>query len=221
LNVVTLFSGGQDSTTCLHWALAQWPHATHVALSFDYGQRHARELASAARIAALSDVEHRIVKVPINALGANALTDASVPVKEGTDGGLPSTFVPGRNLVFVSLAAGLVGSMGGPGAIVIGASAVDFSGYPDCRPAFVAAAELAVQLALGQSDVHVHAPLIERSKADTVRLARTLGTRCWRAVGISWTCYEGGHRPCGRCPACVLRARGFAEAGERDPDIRS
>lgn len=203
--MIVLLSGGQDSTTCLYWALARGPVE---ALVIDYGQRHSREIESATLVAHRAGV--RLHEGRVRFPARSALTDGG-PIATRPDG-LPTTFVPGRNAAFLALAAGLGDE------VVIGCSAVDFSGYPDCRPAFLVAQQRALSLALDR-EIAITAPLIDRSKAQTVRLARSLGDDCWEALALSWTCYRGGERPCGECPACVLRAKGFAEAGETDPAL--
>lgn len=204
MTTVVLLSGGQDSTTCLHWALNRGGPV--VSVCFDYGQRHARELVSAARVAEAAAVPlHRI---ELRFLAPSALTSAE-PIGTRPDG-LPTTFVPGRNAAFLALAAGLGDEL------IIGCSAVDYSGYPDCRPEFLTKQAEALSLALAK-DILILAPLIDRSKAQTVALAARLGPDAWRALGMTWTCYQGGDEPCGTCPACVLRIKGFAEAGMPDP----
>jgi 7-cyano-7-deazaguanine synthase len=220
---VVLLSGGQDSTTCLHWALREF-RAVH-ALTIEYGQRHWVEIKAARKVAG----DARVASHVITALGgkgiglgvgrASALVDKTRAIEPGADG-LPSTFVPGRNYLFLGIAAAHAYELRAP-HLVIGCSAVDYSGYPDCRPQALGAMRTALRLALDWPVLEVHAPLIDRSKAQTVRLARELGADCWAALGATWTCYDptliGDVRPCAVCPACVLRAKGFAEAGEEDP----
>lgn len=219
--ILTLLSGGQDSTTCLFWARRSWPKERHVALSFAYGQTHSIELERAVRIAALAGVEHRVTRLELH--GSELTGDAA------TRSDLPATFVPGRNLVFLAHAFAIGASAK---AIVFGASQVDYSGYPDCRAPFIGAMQQAGLEALGGTGPVLHAPLLYKSKADTVRLARGL-RGCWEALALSWTCYRPVHgeapesvgagrsQPCGSCPACVLRAKGFADAGETDPALGS
>lgn len=209
--MIVLLSGGQDSTTCLHWALRA-DRPVH-ALAVDYGQRHVIELASAHRVARTAGVELHVahIELPKGAL-AGLAAGAEIAVAPT---GLPTTFVPGRNATLLSIAANLAYRLGSD-TIVIGCSAVDYSGYPDCRPEFLATQGRALAMALDRP-IRIVAPLIDKSKAQTVKLARELGQACWAALGHTWTCYLGGERPCGECPACVLRAKGFAEAGETDP----
>lgn len=215
-NALVILSGGQDSTTCLYWALHRFGAGHVAAVTFDYGQRHRIELACAAQVAARAEVPHTLL--PINtfaALGGNALTDGNIAVRDGVDAqtGLPNTFVPGRNLIFLTFAAALAY----PSTIrhlVAGVAQTDYSGYPDCRQATLQALEQTLRLGM-DSDFTLHTPLMFRSKADTVRLARELGAL--PALADTHTCYRDQQPPCGECPACVLRARGFAEAGIPDP----
>lgn len=207
---VVLLSGGQDSTTCLFWAMARGPVA---ALAIDYGQRHARELAAAERIAKFAGVPLHRAKLSFPFV--SGLTDRDARIGTRLDG-LPTTFVPGRNAVFLALAAG-VAKEEGHVSVVIGCSAVDYSGYPDCRPGFLMKQREALRDGLDMPTLEIVAPLVDRTKAQTVQIAYDLGPECWNALAHSWTCYLGGERPCGECPACVLRAKGFVEAGYPDP----
>ena len=213
---LVILSGGQDSTTCLYWALHRFGAGHVAAVTFDYGQRHRIELACAARVAARPEVPHTVL--PINtfaALGGNALTDGNIAVRDGADAqtGLPNTFVPGRNLIFLTFAAALAYPQG-IRHLVTGVAQTDYSGYPDCRQTTLQALEQTLRLGL-EYELTIHAPLMFQSKADTVRLARDLGAL--PALADTHTCYNGIQPPCGECPACVLRARGFAEAGIPDP----
>lgn len=215
-NALVVLSGGQDSTTCLYWALDRFGAGSVEALTFDYGQRHGIELEAARRVAAHAGVPHAVL--PINtfaALGGNALTDASVAVPQGEgDGqGLPATFVPGRNLVFLTLAAAYAWPRG-IGHLVAGVAQTDYSGYPDCRLETMQALERAIALGM-EKEIRIHTPLMQRSKKETVLLARELGAL--EAMALTHTCYQGRRPPCGECAACLLRARGFAEAGIPDP----
>jgi 7-cyano-7-deazaguanine synthase len=209
-SALVLLSGGQDSTTCLAWALARFSEVHAVA--FDYGQRHAVELESAQAVASEAGVGLDII--PVHGLGGSALTDHTAEVK--ADGGhmdLPTTFVPGRNAVFLSIAAGLAVQRGAA-HLVTGICQTDYSGYPDCRDDFRAAMEQALSLAVG-APLTIHAPLMKLTKAETVHLAASLGAL--GLLGKSHTCYQGARPPCRECPACVLRERGFNEAGLVDP----
>ncbi len=229
---VVVLSGGQDSTTCLYWALREFGREHTAALSFAYGQRHVVELEAARDVARLARVEHAVLPIDtFGALGGNALTDASVPVPTrpdlvpGTDppeeptaraeppSALPATFVPGRNLVFLTFAAAWAYRRGAPN-LVTGVAQTDYSGYPDCREATIRALEQALRLGM-EFDVRIHTPLMHRSKRQTVELARELGA--WEALAYTHTCYNGARPPCGTCAACELRARGFREAGLPDP----
>lgn len=211
---IVCFSGGQDSTTCLFWALARFDEVE--AMCFDYGQRHRIELEAAAAIAARAGVPLTVLPVSaLGALGGNSLTDRAIPVSEarGSDG-LPSSFVPGRNLIFLTLAAARAYQLG-CADLVTGVCQTDYSGYPDCRRETMDALERTLSLGIGGAFT-IHTPLMALTKADTARLAASL-PGCLEALADSHTCYRGERPPCGRCDACVLRARGFAEAGIPDP----
>jgi len=203
-SAVVLLSGGQDSTTALAWAAKTYGRKSVHALSIDYGQRHSRELASAVQIAKALRVPHRVASVRLDL--ASSLT-----------GGGGSVVVPMRNAILLSMAAGYAASIGAD-VVVIGACETDAAGFPDCRPEFLLAWEKSASLALG-TPMRVCAPLLAMSKAAAVKLARELGA--WDALALSWTCYEGGERPCGGCSACIARARGFSDAGETDPALAS
>lgn len=185
-------------------------------VTFDYGQRHRVELHAARRVAEQAGVGN--VLLPIDtfaALGGNALTDASVAVPRTaeSEGALPATFVPGRNLIFLTLAAAYAGPRGIED-IVTGVAQTDYSGYPDCRQETLDALQKVLRLGL-EREIRLHAPLMNRSKKETVLLAQRLGAL--EAMALTHTCYEGRRPPCGACAACRLRARGFAEAGIADP----
>lgn len=213
---LVVLSGGQDSTTCLYWALARFGAGSVEALTFDYGQRHRRELDSARQVAAHAGVPHALLPIDtFAALGGNALTDAAVTVPRGAGGddGLPATFVPGRNLVFLTLAAAYAWPRR-IGHLVTGVAQTDYSGYPDCRRDTIEALQKAIALGM-ESDIRIHAPLMDLSKKATVLLAAELGAL--EALALTHTCYEGRRPPCGQCAACILRARGFMEAGIADP----
>ncbi|HRD66689.1 MAG TPA: 7-cyano-7-deazaguanine synthase QueC [Candidatus Competibacter sp.] len=213
---LVVLSGGQDSTTCLYWALRRFGTGNVAAVTFDYGQRHRIELACAARVAMQAGVPHTVL--PINtfaALGGSALTDLDITVQPGMNAGtqLPNTFVPGRNLIFLTFAAALAYQRA-IHHVVTGVAQTDYSGYPDCRQATLQALEQALQLGMDY-DLTLHTPLMFKSKAETVLMARDLGAL--PALADTHTCYQGQRPPCGECPACVLRAKGFAEAGIPDP----
>lgn len=217
---MVVFSGGQDSATCLAWAATMFDHVE--AISFAYGQRHKRELEAAKDIIGMFDIKHYRV-MPVPALEGNpvsGLTSRDLNVSETDEKtGLPKSFVPGRNLVFLTSAASY--ALGrGITDLVTGVCQTDYSGYPDCRRKTIDALEKAITLGnvnmLDRGVFNIHTPLMYLTKAETVLLARRL-PRGMQAVGKSWTCYEGGEKPCGKCPACELRAKGFAEAGVPDP----
>lgn len=220
---VVLLSGGLDSTTAAAWAKREGYDL--YALSFDYGQRHRRELTSAKAVAkALKVKQHKVLKVPVGDFGGSALTDKRIavpdaPKKAKIGATIPSTYVPARNTIFLSLALGYA-EVTGSQAIVIGANALDYSGYPDCRPEYLQAfermANLATKAGVEGHPLHILAPLVELSKADIVRLAAELKA----PLRLTWSCYRGGRRPCGTCESCVLRQKGFEAAGVIDP-VRS
>jgi len=213
---LVVLSGGQDSTTCLYWAFEKFGAERVAAVSFDYAQRHKVELQSAAQICALSGTPHHIL--PINtfsALGGNALT-ADIPVdqysgEESTR--LPNTFVPGRNVIFLSYAAALAFQLNYH-HLVTGVAQTDYSGYPDCRENTLKSLQQTLSLGMDYA-LTIHTPLMHLSKKQTVQLAQQLNAL--PALGLSHTCYNGIRPGCGECPACVLRAKGFAEAGIADP----
>jgi 7-cyano-7-deazaguanine synthase len=219
---VVLLSGGLDSATALAIARAEGFEA--YALSFDYGQRHDRELDAARRVAAaLGAREHLVLRLDLRAIGGSALT-ADIPVPKGRSAeamasGIPATYVPARNTIFLSHALAWAEVLESQD-IFIGVNALDYSGYPDCRPEFIEAFERMADLATragveGTSRVRIHAPLIRLTKAEIVARGTALGVD----FALTWSCYEP--RPdglaCGRCDSCLLREKGFREAGLRDP----
>jgi 7-cyano-7-deazaguanine synthase len=215
---VCLLSGGLDSATCL--ALARGDGFACYALTFDYGQRHRAELDAAAKLAvSLGAVKHLIAPLNLRLFGGSALTDNLEVPKSGVAPGIPVTYVPARNTVFLSLALAWAEVLSSSD-IFIGVNAVDYSGYPDCRPEFIEAFEHMAQLATkagveGRARVRIHTPLSQLSKAEIIRLAQTLGVD----FRLTHSCYdpdEDGH-PCGRCDSCRLRLKGFHEAGLQDP----
>jgi 7-cyano-7-deazaguanine synthase len=214
---VVLVSGGLDSATTL--AIARADGFRCHALSFDYGQRHRVELDAARRVtAALGAAAHRILPMPLGELGHSALTDPSIAVPEQPGEGIPVTYVPARNTVFLACALGYAEVIGACD-IYIGVNAVDYSGYPDCRPEFIAAfeqvANLATKAAVEGRPMHIRAPLIEWSKAEIIRRGIALGVD----YSITVSCYQPDAlgRACGRCDACRLRRAGFEQAGVADP----
>ena len=215
---VVLVSGGLDSATCLAIARAEG-FACH-ALSFAYGQRHEAELAAARRVAtALGAVQHRVMTIDLAAFGGSALTDPSIAVPETPSGGIPVTYVPARNTIFLSMALAWSEVLGAHD-IFIGVNAVDYSGYPDCRPEFIESFERMANLATraGVEDVtrlRIRAPLIAMSKAEIIQRGRVLGVD----YGLTVSCYQADAqgRACGACDSCRLRRDGFAAAGVPDP----
>ncbi|WP_334132661.1 7-cyano-7-deazaguanine synthase QueC [Silanimonas lenta] len=213
---VVLVSGGMDSAVVL--AIARERGFVPYALSVRYGQRHSAELEAAARTAArLGAVAHKVVEVDLRSIGGSALT-ADIAVPEAPAEGIPVTYVPARNTIMLSVALGWAEVLGARD-LFCGVNAVDYSGYPDCRPAFIEAferlANLATKAGVEQGGLRVHAPLIAMSKADIVREGLRLGVEFAETV----SCYQAdaGGRACGRCDACRLRAEGFARAGVADP----
>ncbi len=214
---LVVLSGGQDSTTCFYWAMNEFGRQNISSLSFDYGQRHKIELESAKKIAQMASVAHIIL--PINtfaALGGNALTGKlEVEVEVDAETQLPNTFVPGRNLIFLTYAAAYA-YQHGIKHLITGVAQTDYSGYPDCRENTLHSLEQTLRLGM-EYDITIHTPLMNMNKSDTVLLAEKLGAL--GAMAYTHTCYNGEQPPCGHCPACLLRAKGFAEAGKADPLI--
>lgn len=211
------FSGGQDSTTCLYWAKHHFDEVR--AISFRYGQRHDRELDAARRIARMADVPHDVVDLGPVFAGLSPLTDHAVEVEtyasaEALPGGLEKTFVPGRNILFLTVAANRA-YVAGCDTLVVGISQEDYGGYPDCRADFIEQMQRALSLGLDR-DIRIAAPLMHLDKRRTVELAMGLDG-CMEAMAYSHTCYQGTFPPCGGCHACLLRSRGFAQAGVPDP----
>ncbi len=214
---VVLLSGGLDSATVLAQANQAGYHC--YALSLDYGQRHSAELAAASRVAcALGVVEHKVIPLDLTQIGGSALTDDRIKVPETPSEGIPVTYVPARNTIFLSLALGWAEVLGA-WDLFIGVNAVDYSGYPDCRREYIDAfqrlCKLATQAGVEGGEFQVHAPLIKMSKADIIQTGIRLGVD----YGITVSCYaadEAG-RACGRCESCQLRRQGFADAGITDP----
>lgn len=246
-DVLVLLSGGQDSTTCLAWARNTYPEARIHALTAFYAQRHGAEVVAATEIAELLGCHsHRIVDLS-GALGASdsALLAKSTTELRGDGGlvddampqGLPTSFVPGRNLVFLAVAGAQAAALG-CGSIVTGVCQTDYSGYPDCRADFIDAMSGAINEAMPSAlrPILIETPLMRLTKAETVALMvglahRELGrvgkpgsfrdTNVWRALARSVTCYHGQHPGCGTCPSCALRVKGFSEAGALDPQLEA
>jgi len=216
---VILLSGGLDSATVV--AMARDEGYACYTMSFDYGQRHRAELQAAERVAKqLAVVEHKVIGLNLNGIGGSALTDTSIDVPEAPSEGIPVTYVPARNTVFLSLALGWAEVLGASD-IFCGVNAVDYSGYPDCRPEFVAAfqalANLATKSGVEGAGIKVHAPLQFLSKGQIV----SEGVRLGVDFGLTVSCYnaDANGAACGHCDACRLRAQGFAEAGVPDPTL--
>ncbi len=215
---ICLLSGGLDSSTCL--AYAQRGSFAVYALSFDYGQRHRIELDAARRVAEQMGVaKHVIVPVDLRVFGGSALTDDIEVPKDGASEGIPITYVPARNTVFLSFALAWAEVLNASD-IFIGVNAIDYSGYPDCRPEFIQAFEQMANLATkagveGRTRISIHTPLIRLSKREIVELARELGVD----FSLTHSCYDPDEqgRACGLCDSCRLRLKGFAEAGVKDP----
>ena len=214
---VVLLSGGLDSTTTLAKAIADGNEVT--ALSFDYGQRHSKELVSASNVAKHYGVKHVIVKIDLS-MFRSALTDMNIEVPENRDesqmgSDIPVTYVPSRNIIMMSVAAGLCESIDAE-KIYIGANVIDYSGYPDCRPEFFYAFQKMLEVGT-KSGVEGHAirietPILSLSKAEIVKLGKELEA----PLHLTWSCYEGGEKACGKCDSCQLRLKGFEEAGYED-----
>jgi 7-cyano-7-deazaguanine synthase len=214
---IVLLSGGLDSATVL--AMARARNYRCYALSVEYGQRHQAELDAARRVAAaLGAHEHRIMRVDLAGIGGSALTDARVAVPETPQPGIPITYVPARNTLFLSLALGWAEVIGA-NDIFMGVNAVDYSGYPDCRPAFIHAfeklAQIATKAGIEGARFKIHAPLIDMSKADIIQAGLSLGVDYSATVSCYQADAEG--RACAKCDSCRLRAAGFAAAGTSDP----
>jgi len=217
---VVLISGGLDSATTA--AIAKFEGYEIYALSFDYGQRHAREIESARAVAeSLRAADHLTISFDMRKIGASALTaDIDVPVDRGDDeisSGIPITYVPARNTIFLAFALSYAESIGAED-IFVGVNQIDYSGYPDCRSEFIAAFENLANLATkagveGKSRFRIRTPLIRLTKAEIIGRGLELGVD----YSLTWSCYQGGQRACGRCDSCKLRLAGFADAGARDP----
>jgi 7-cyano-7-deazaguanine synthase len=217
-SAVVLLSGGLDSATTLFLARRQGYRL--YPLIFDYGQRHAREVGSAKNIARRFAGRYTVLRIELPWRGSSLLDKkAALPIsttRAPSRGAIPSTYVPARNLIFLSFAVSYAETIGAE-AIYIGANAIDFSGYPDCRPAFYRAfrrtAVLGTRAGVESRPIKVLTPLIRKTKAQIIKLGLELGV----PYQDTWSCYRGTRRPCGRCDACLLRAKGFREAGVEDP----
>ncbi|MEK5174246.1 7-cyano-7-deazaguanine synthase QueC [Heyndrickxia sp. FSL W8-0496] len=203
---IVVFSGGQDSTTCLFWALKRFEEV--IAVTFDYNQRHKTEIDCAINITQELGIVHHIIDMQLlNQLAPNALTRVDIDVTDGEEGELPSTFVPGRNLLFLSF-AGVVASQVGAKHIITGVCETDFSGYPDCKDIFIKSLNVTLNLAMDKQFI-IHTPLMWINKAETWKLADELGALDFVRTK-TLTCYNGIiAEGCGECPACKLRKRGY------------
>ncbi|AKU92160.1 Queuosine Biosynthesis QueC ATPase [Vulgatibacter incomptus] len=216
---VVLLSGGLDSTTCLAIATRRDGLEAHC-LSFDYGQRHRQEIEHAATVAAaLGAASHRVARMDLSEVSRSALLDRTIEVPKDREPGrigddLPSTYVPARNTIFLAVALGMAETLGAE-AIYLGVNALDYSGYPDCRPAFVKAFADLARAACEDRAPRIESPLLYLTKAEIIRLGSSLGVD----YSITHSCYDPSAEgwACGRCDACLLRSRGFAEAGVPDP----
>ena len=215
-HAIVLLSGGVDSTTVLYHARRQG-YKIH-ALIFDYGQRHKKEIERAKRIAQLSRSDYRVIKISFPWRGS-ALLDKKISLPQNRfiiPDKIPVTYVPARNIIFLSFAASFAEAIGAR-AIFIGANAIDYSGYPDCRPEFFKAFQhmmaKGMKTGVEGKTIKIYAPLIRKTKAQIVRL----GLKLKVPFHLTWSCYKGGKKPCGRCDSCLLREKGFKEAGKEDP----
>lgn len=216
---VCLISGGIDSFVAA--AAAKKNGSKIFALTADYRQKNSREIAFARKIADfLNAAKHVIVDIDLS-WAASSLTDKNMPIPEGkTKTGIPSTYVPARNTIFIGLALALAETVKAE-SIYIGVNAVDFSGYPDCRPEYIKRFQSLIDVAVKQTatggKIKLEAPLINKSKAEIIKEGLKLGVD----FSLSWSCYRGGKKPCGKCPSCIIRQKGFREAGVKDPFLRS
>ncbi|MFH1563376.1 MAG: 7-cyano-7-deazaguanine synthase QueC [Nitrospirota bacterium] len=214
---VILLSGGLDSTTTLYWAKNQG--YTCVCLIFDYHQRHRKEIKSAIKIVQITGCEYQIIKFQLPWLGS-ALIDKRMPIPEkfeirNSKFEIPSTYVPARNTIFLSFALSYAEVIGAQ-TIIIGANALDYSGYPDCRPeyyeAFRKVAAIGTKLGVEGKPIEILTPLIDMTKAEIVKLGLTLNV----PFELTWSCYKGGKKPCGKCDSCLLRSKGFEQVGIKE-----
>lgn len=217
VKVVSLLSGGLDSSTVLG-LLHSWSYDI-TALTFDYGQRHSKELESATKVAKYYDVKHKIMKLDLRTIGGSSLTDdIDVPDSELDTIGkeIPATYVPARNTILLSIALGLAEVVQAE-KIFIGANSLDYSGYPDCRPEYFKSINktfnLATKATVEGKEIVVETPLLYLSKAEIIKMASELDV----PLGLTWSCYKGGAKSCGLCDSCKLRLKGFMEAGLEDP----
>jgi 7-cyano-7-deazaguanine synthase len=219
---IVLLSGGLDSATTLYWAKRKGFKC--LCLIFDYGQRHRRELESARRIAQIAKCDYQIIKFSLPWKGS-ALLDKKATLSPGTrhqapgTNLIPSTYVPARNTIFLSFAVSCAEAIAAQ-AIFIGANHIDFSGYPDCRPDYYRSFQKVIKSGTRAGTegrtIRIITPLIDKTKAEIIKLGRRFGV----PYELTWSCYQGGTRPCGRCDSCLFREKGFREAGFKDPLIK-
>ncbi len=213
---VVLLSGGLDSTTVLYYAKTKGYDCR--CLIFDYGQRHRREIESAKKAAKACGVVYEIIKINLPWKGS-ALLDANIPLpkcRRRTEKGIPTTYVPARNTIFLSFAVSYAEAIGAR-AVFIGANSIDFSGYPDCRPEYYRVFnELIARGTKAGADIKIFTPFIKKTKAQIIKM----GAKLKVPYEYTWSCYSGGRRPCLECDSCILRAKGFREAGSNDPLLK-
>lgn len=200
---IVLLSGGLDSTTTLHYAKAKGYQC--FALVINYGQRHIRELRSAVAVAKRARVPYQVIKIKLPWKGSSLLDQTQKVPTKGVGLDIPSTYVPARNTIFLSFALSYAEAIGAK-AIFIGANAIDFSGYPDCRPEYYRAFQKVIETGTRAKKIKIITPLIKMTKEQIIRLGRSLGA----PLDITWSCYQGGAGPCGVCDSCRLRAKGFS-----------
>ena len=210
-NAIILMSGGLDSTTVLSFAKKNGYNIT--GLSFDYGQRHRRELESSKKIADFYGIQRLVFKIDLRQIGGSSLTgDEAVEIGKLERKEIPNTYVPGRNILFLSIAAAYSELLDAR-TIMMGVNSVDYSGYPDCRPNFISSMEQSLQHGLDRSDLKIMAPLQYLNKGEII----TMGIKNNAPYELTYSCYNGREKACGRCDSCLLRLRGFMDAGEIDP----
>ena len=217
---IILLSGGLDSTTALWLARAEGYEL--YTLSFDYGQRHVRELSAAAKLSELAGAKsHQVVTLQLNQWGGSSLTDKSIEIEDGDINrhDIPMTYVPARNMIFLSVAASFAEAVGAQD-IFIGVSEVDYSGYVDCRHEFIEAMQNAINKgtvmgAEKNQPITIHTPFIDKTKSEEIQIATELGV----PLEYTWSCYRGDEKPCGTCDSCLLRAQAFKEANVEDPAL--
>jgi 7-cyano-7-deazaguanine synthase len=212
---VVLLSGGLDSSTILYYAISKG--YSPYCLIFDYGQRHRRELHSAVLIAKTAKCRYKLVKISLPWKGSSLIDkEMRLPNKEPGNKKIPNTYVPGRNTIFLSFALSAAEALGAK-AVFIGANAIDYSGYPDCRPdyfkAFEAVIRRGTKAGAQGGAIKIYTPLIRKTKAQIIRMGISLGV----PFELTWSCYQGNKKPCGKCDSCYFRQRGFSQAGINDP----